>query len=58
MFANLMVVMKSMNNGHVEISVEYYSKINYSEALKLAMKEISGDPIYLRIKQRGRKVIL
>lgn len=55
MFANLMVLMKSINNGRVEISVEYYSKINYSEALKLAMKEISGDPIYLRIKQKDKE---
>ena len=55
MFANLMVIMKSMHNGHIEISVEYYSKINYSEALKLAIEEISGDPIYLRIKQKSRK---
>lgn len=54
MFANLMVIMKSMNNGHIEISVEHYSKINCSEALKLAMKKISGDPIYLRVKQKNR----
>lgn len=51
-FASLMVIMKSMNDGRVEISVEYYPEVNYSKALELAMKQISGDPIYLRVKPK------
>lgn len=56
-FANLMVIMKSMHNGHIEISVEYYPEVNYTEALKLAMEQISGDPIYLRIKPKIRRIL-
>lgn len=52
-FTNLMVIMKSMHNGHIEISVEYYPNVNYTEALELAMEQISGDPIYLRIKSKN-----
>ena len=54
MFTSLMVIMKSMHNGHIEISVEYYSEVNCSKALKLAMKQVSGDPIYLRVKPKIR----
>ena len=56
-YINLMVIMKSMDNGHVQISVEYYSEISYSEALERAMKQISGDPIYLRIKPKAKTVL-
>lgn len=55
MFANLMVIIKSIDNECIKITVEYYSETNYSEALKLAMEQTSGDPIYLRIKQKNRK---
>ena len=55
-FTNVMVVMKSMHNGHIEITVEYYPEVNYSEALKLAIEQISGDPIYLRIKSKVENI--
>lgn len=54
---NLMVIMKAMNNGQVEISVEHYSGITHSKALELAMKQLSGDPIYLRIKPKTKTVL-